>query len=231
MNFQENEKQKIIFALNLLNGIDVNGYKFCSINIKDDLIVFSTGEKDENISIKKILESTPNELVGGFDENTQFLTETSDVIKNIREDQLKNENTELSKISLMANKIGGGKNVFNEAKYSDTSSFKITDTSNYSKTSSVLFNNRSDNYSDTSEIGQIGGNGYRNGNRNGNGNLTTDTLMDLSELKQRKHSSKSTYLDMGIFKKVQSGGSTDSIKKKMMDIGINSNSSTSSICE
>ena len=54
----------------------------------------------------------------------------------------------------------------------------------------------------------------------------------MSELKQRKTSKSSTNLDMGIFtKKAQSGGSVGNIRKKMMDIGINSNSSTSSICE
>jgi len=37
---------------------------------------------------------------------------------------------------------------------------------------------------------------------------------------------------MGIFtKKSQSGGAVETIKRKMMDVGINSNSSTSSICE
>ena len=84
--------------------------------------------------------------------------------------------------------------------------------------------NRSNKYSDTSIIEQteqIGGK---------TNETDTDTLMSLSELKQRKNPKQSN-LDMGIFKKVQSGGNIDSnIKKKMINNGINS-SSTSSICE
>ena len=117
--------------------------------------------------------------------------------------------------------IGGSKNIFKKSKYSDTSSVQVNELSNYSKTSSVVFNNRSDKYSDTSIIGQVGG----------KLNETSDTLMDMSELKQRKNV-KSSNLDMGIFRKNQSGGSIDTnIKKKMINAGINSTSSTSSICE
>ena len=116
------------------------------------------------------------------------------------------------------------KNIFKSSKYSDTSSAVPSDMSKYSKysnTSSVMFNGRSDKYSDTSVLGQIGGKNMQ----------TSDTLMSVSELKERK-SKSSSKLDVGIFKKIQNGGSKadPDIKRKMMAVGINS-SSTSSICE
>lgn len=261
MNLQENERNKIIFGLNLLLGINNNGYKLKSINIKEDVIFFSNGEKDEKISIKKIMENIPK-VVDTEDENSEIinsdieLTSTSDIVKEARgQNNLKqilsetsdlpnqnggyetsffSETSEMSKMSEMSemseisksftesNKkiVGGSKNIFQKSKLSETSSVKMSEMSNYSKTSSAVFNERTDKYSDTSVIGQIGG----------KLNETTDTLMDLSELKQRKNP-KSSNLDMGIFKKNQSGGSADSVRRKMMDVGINSNSSTSSICE
>ena len=118
-------------------------------------------------------------------------------------------------------KGGLAKNIFKKSLYSETSSFNQSDMSNYSATSTDVF--RSDKYSETSVIGQVGGRA-----------ILSDTLDELSELKQRKslNTISSTKLDMGIFtKKSQSGGAIDSIKRKMMEIGINSNSSTSSICE
>ena len=115
------------------------------------------------------------------------------------------------------------KNIFKSSKYSDTSSIRQSEMLNYSKTSSVAFNDRSDKYSETSVIGQIGG------------NLDiSDTLRSISELKERKSKSSNTNLNIGIFKKTQTGGSKndDNLKKKMLEVGINSNSSsTSSICE
>lgn len=242
MNFQENEKAKIIFGLNLLCGMDVGGYKLKSINVKDDTIIFSNGDKEEKISIKQLMAEKLKEIDNSEVEISEVkkvpelgLTETSEIIRNVRNEknELQSETSEqvggfnfsetsdLSEIN--ANKmIGGSKNVFiGKSKYSETSSLKMSDMSNYSKTSSVVYNTRSDKYSDTSVIGQIGGKATE----------TTDTLMGVSELKQRK-SSKQPNLDMGIFRKVQSGGSIDTnIKRKMMDVGINSNSSTSSICE
>ena len=138
---------------------------------------------------------------------------------------------------------GNNKNIFKSSKHSDTSSVKFTELSNYSKTSNIMYNDRTDNFSDTSIIGQIGG-----------GIEITDTLRSISELKDRNNkastknsisasasasalASASTFksnLDMGIFKKSQnqSGGSKSNLdlKKKMLEAGINS-SSTSSMCE
>ena len=125
---------------------------------------------------------------------------------------------------------GNNKNIF---KSSDTSSAKYDELLNNSKTSSAMYNDRTDNFSDTSVIGQIGGEID-----------ISDTLRSISELRERKSkssnknsSSTSTFksnLDMGIFKKSQnqSGGSKSNVdlKKKMLEAGINS-SSTSSICE
>ena len=236
MNLQENEKAKIIFGLNLLCGMDVNGYKLKSINVKDDTIIFINGDKEEKISIKGLMTEKSKEVENSEVEITEVkkvpelgLTETSEIIRNVRNGKnvLETETSEqvggfgvlnfsetsdLSEVP-MNKMVGGSKNVF-------------LGKSKYSETSSAVYNARSDKYSDTSIIGQIGG----------KSNETSDTLMGVSELKQRK-SSKQQNLDMGIFRKVQSGGfqsggSVDTnIKRKMMDIGINSNSSTSSICE
>lgn len=112
------------------------------------------------------------------------------------------------------------KNIFKSSKYSDTSSVRPEEMSHLSKTSSAVFNARSDKYSDTSVLGQVGGMGL------------SDTLNSISELKQRKSKGYNSSLDVGIFRKAQAGGSANNneLKKKMMDLGINS-SSTSSICE
>lgn len=250
MNLQENEKAKIIFGLNLLCGMDVNGYKLKSINIKDDNIIFTNGDKEEKISIKGLIGDKSKEVENSDVEITEVkkvqelgLTETSDIVRNVRNgknlpdtensDQVggfggyylseTSDLPEVPKNKMMGSKMmGGSKNVFlGKSKFSDTSSIKMSEKSINSETSSAVFNARSDKYSDTSVIGQIGG----------KSNEMTDTLMDVSEIKQRK-SSKQPNLDMGIFRKVQSGGSVDqNIKRKMMDVGINSNSSTSSICE
>jgi len=230
MNLQENEKAKIIFGLNLLCGMDINGYKLKYINVKDDTIIFTNGDKEEKISIKGLITEKSKELANSEVEITEVkkvpelgLTETSEIIRNVRNSKNESE-TETSDLSeVPKNKIvGGSKNVFlGKSKYSETSSIKMSEISKYSETSSTVFNTRSDKYSDTSVIGQNGGKSKE----------TSDTLMGVSELKHRK-SSKQPNLDMGIFKKVQSGGSVDTnIKRKMMDVGINSNSSTSSICE
>lgn len=245
MNLQENEKAKIIFGLNLLCGIDVGGYKLKSINVKDNTIIFSNEDKEEKINIKELMTEKSKEIGNSDVEITEVkkvpqlgLTETSEIVRNIRDGKNEleiktseqvggfgalnfSETSDLSEIN--TNKMmGGSKNIFiGKSKYSETSSIGMSEMSNNSKTSSAVFNARSDKYSDTSVIGQIGGKAIE----------TSDTLMGVSELKQRKIS-KQQNLDMGIFKKVQSGGSVDTnIKRKMMDVGINSNSSTSSICE
>ena len=262
MNFlKENEKSRIIFALNLLSEKLESGYKLGSLNFKDDSIIFSNGDKQEKVSIKKITENISKEIISDM-ENTDYkkstLETTENIVKESRngpitEDKLLvsetsmlkggeygnfSETSEMYEISEMSNTtdmssisnkmIGGSsKNIFQKNKYSETSSLKQTDVSNFSATSTDIFNGRSDKYSDTSVIkGQVGGK-----------NLTSDTLGGVSELKQRKVSKTESQLptpklDMGIFtKKSQSGGAVDNLKRRMMDVGINSNSSTSSICE
>ena len=124
----------------------------------------------------------------------------------------------------LPNMMGGNKNVLKTSKYSDTSSAKFNDSFNESinnsNTLSNIFNSENNIYSETSNLGQFGGNFE-----------TSDTFKSISDLQERKSNSN---LDIGIFKKIQSGGfknETD-IKKKMLNLGINSNtSSTSSICE
>ena len=257
MNLQENSKHKIILALKLLSEINNNGYVFDSIDMKKGIVSFSNNEKEEKINIKNIMENISKEVVntnvnlenkstktsnlekyisetsdnqnGGYNGILKF-SETSDnqnggyneILKYSETSEIQNGGyngtlkfSETSEISEISNKIlGGSKNMLGGSK-------NIFQKTKYSETSSVIFNERSDKYSDTSEIGQIGG----------NINEISDTLMDLSELKQKKNS-KFANLDMGIFKKNQSGGSADtSVRRKMMEIGINSNSSTSSICE
>jgi len=137
--------------------------------------------------------------LGGKNNN---YTETSDMVK------------------MQHNAVGGSKNIFQKIKYSDTSRVKMSNNSNYSKTSSEVLNGKNTEFSETSINEQKGGhNGF------------SETLSDISELRQRVNN-KSSYLDMRIFKKNQMGGSIDTnIRKKMMDVGINSNSSTSEICE
>jgi hypothetical protein len=233
---KENEKSRIIFALNLLSDKLESGYKLESLNVKDDCIIFSNNNnnKQEKISIKKIMElinknelnksisETSSVMIGG--ENTNF-SETSET----SETSEMYEISEMSDIQSTSNKLtGGSKNIFQKSKYSETSSLKQSDMSNFSVTSSDIFNTRTNKYSDTSDIKEQFG---------GNSNLTSDTLIGISEIKQTKVFKTQTQtqtqkLDMGIFtKKQQSGGAVDTIKRRMMDVGINSNSSTSSICE
>ena len=284
MNFlKESEKSRIIFALNLLTEKLESGYKLESLNVKDDCIVFSSGEKQEKISIKQIMNLMNDEQ----SENSEVLQTTDSVmiVKNTRNEPITNENplsdtstamppqvrggyrnfsetsemyeiSEISEMPIKTNKMtGGSKNIFQKSKYSESSSLKQTDMSNFSATSSDIFNGRSDKYSDTSVIkGQVGGAFFSATSSDifnnetakysdtssikgqvGSANLISDTLSKVSELKQRKVSktqSTSQKLDMGIFtKKSQSGGAVESLKRRMMDVGINSNSSTSSICE
>ena len=225
MEFTNEERNKIRFAYDLLNEINVNGKKFNSIN-SEGILLLSNGSDNQNINIHSfsikhkendnaISETSEMGQAGGM---SLKYSETSEIGQN---GGMSLKYSETSEMSEMPNKmIGGTKNIFKKMNYSETSSIKMSNVTNNSKTSSEMFNGRSDKYSETSIIGQIGG----------KNNETSETLMGISELKQRK-TSKSN-LDMGIFKKNQSGGSADnSVKKKMMDIGINSNSSTSSICE
>lgn len=196
-----------------------------------------SNNKNTEIEITETTEKIVKETRDGPMTDDKMLMSETSVLKggeygNFSETSEMYEISEMSEMSVMpsvSNKMIGGnsKNIFQKTKYSETSSLKQTDVSNFSVTSTDIFNGRSDKYSDTSVIkGQVGGT-----------NLTSDTLGGVSELKQRKVSNTQSQLptpklDMGIFtKKSQSGGAVDSLKRKMMNIGINSNSSTSSICE
>lgn len=207
MNLTNIEKDKILFAIDLLNGIDNDKYKIKSINMVDNCVVFSNGINDVFKMFNDFNDSNDDKYINKETNNQETNNQEAN---NKKTDGLKEMN-------------GGKKNIFQKIKYSDTSSLNIDEIKNENKynslTSSVFFNEKSSKYSDTFATKQNGGK-YNN--------FTSDTLMDLSEIKNRKN--VSTNLDVDIFKKVQSGGSIDvNIKKKMKDIGINS--STSSICE
>ncbi len=135
-------------------------------------------------------------------------------------DANKSETPEVKAVEQM-NGGYSNKNVFKSSKYSETSSVNATNINNLSKTSDDLFNNNTDKYSETSVLGQ-----------NGGGMETSDTLQSVSELNYKKTKNNSnSNLDVNIFKKTQRGGSvnTAELKKKMMDLGINS--SSSNICD
>lgn len=245
MDSFKNEKYKIKSAYDSLKEINIDGFTFYSIN-KDGIVILSKDNQKKEMNVNNLMmnkdvhkNSSKYTETSEMDELTDTklskYSETSDVgqiggmaskysetSEMNQLDEILSKYSETSDMSEIPTKmVGGSKNIFRKMNYSETSNIKMSNMSNYSMTSSEIFNERSDNYSETSIIGQIGG----------DNNETTDTLMGISELKQRK-SYKSTNLDMGIFKKTQSGGSVDqNIRKKMMDIGINSNSSTSSICE
>jgi hypothetical protein len=227
----------------------------------DCIIFSNNNNKQEKISIKKIMELINKKELNNSDieqldnKNLQkdSVFETSKMVEKIRNEPLKQDKMVLSETSVMkggeytnfsetsemyeisemsdiqstSNKLtGGSKNIFQKSKYSETSSLKESDMSNFSVTSSDIFNSKTNKYSETSDIREQFG---------GNSNLTSDTLIGISDIKQTKVFKTQTQtqkLDMGIFtKKQQSGGAIDSIKRRMMDVGINSNSSTSSICE
>jgi hypothetical protein len=221
MNISQDEKSKLIFALSLISGIDIDGYKLKSIDLSenDKCFIFVKGDNEKKIAIEEFMKMKTMDKP-----NENELSITSSEIPKRKEgvDVILSETSEINNDNKQKPMTGGFnfKNIFQKSKYSETSSIKMSETSNYSQTSTELFNGRSDNYSDTSVIGQIGGN-----------LMTTDTFADMSDLKQRKVSKSENYLDMGIFKKVQSGGSAENLRKKMNEVGINSNSSTSSICE
>lgn len=235
-----------------------NGYTFESID-KDGNLKISKNNENKDFNINDIMNNQDN-MVSDYSETSDMInqqdnmvskySETSDVkqqggmgseynkslnmnhqgtnglkyseTSNMMQDEMISEYSETSDMSEIPNKmVGGSKNIFKKNNHSDTPSVKMNNMLNYSKTSSELFNEKNNKYSETSMNSQYGG----------HNNETSDTLTGISELKDKK-SFKSKKLDMGIFKKNQSGGSVDkNIRKKMMDIGINSNSSTSSICE
>lgn len=241
----ENMMNKLRYYLSDLGNLNLNGYNIKNINFCDKEIIFCTTNSSdeykinfENIENKQrmVEESTSDENIDlTSDMNTEQLKKTDDFSStSVNENSEKKLMPKNNEVENQGNQMGGNnKNIFKSSKYSDTSSNKFNELTNYSKTSSVIYNDRSDNFSETSVIGQIGG-----------GLETSDTLRSVSELKERKNKSSaktsshtSTFksnLDIGIFKKSQnqSGGFKSSLdlKKKMLEAGINS-SSTSSICE
>ncbi len=254
MNFQDNEKKIFNFGLNMLFERDIDGYKLKSIDIDTDTMIFANGDKKEKISIKEFMKKPEIDAIREIisDTNKNFNEDIDPMkiqkaIKNIKTNpQLSHEtsemNTQIENLNFsdtsdlseaLTKQTGGSKNIFHKSqltdksdKYSDSSIIeqiggKSNEMFNYSKSLQMI--GKSDKYSDTSNIGQT--------EQIGGKTNETDTLMSLSELKHRKNSKQSN-LDMGIFKKVQSGGNVDSnIKKKMINMGINSTSSTTSICE
>ena len=220
-------KAKLIFALNLIKDINenidnkiklvdllnktINFTDGTSINIEEDLVKPITNEmtSDVNTTIQQVDFSATSDM--------PISTEVKHQVGEVKH-----------QVGEVKHQVGGSNSVFKSSKYSETSSAKFSDMQHFSQTSSVNFNARSDKYSDTSIIGQIGGADTE----------ISDTLRSVSELKERsnKYSKSSrSNLDLGIFKKSQShsqsgGSANNEIKKKMFEAGIHS-SSTSSICE
>jgi hypothetical protein len=246
-DIEENTKKKLGYYLLDLKEITVNKYKIKKIDFAEGVITFEKVESPESPEYNIKLEYFNDKL--GMPNGSNVYDVNNSETSELKTDQINpNELSVTSDIPVtgqnqqpqpqpqpQSNQTGGNnKNIFKSSKYSDTSSVRFNKLSNYSITSSVMYNDRSDNFSDTSVIGQIGG-----------GLETTDTLRSISELKDRKNKSSnknlsastSTFksnLDMDIFKKSknQSGGSKSNsdLKKKMLEAGINS-SSTSSLCE
>lgn len=252
MNINNSQKTEIAFHLKYLSNFENNGYKIEQINFSTKEVLFSK-ESETNKYKMKFEEILLIQNMAGENNLTSKnnLTSENDLTSEMKTDNLMDsdnlsETSEDNETSLIKKPIsnpfvseknnnqkgGNNKNIFKSSKYSETSSVKFNELSNYSKTSSVMYNDRTDNFSDTSVIGQMGG-----------GLETSDTLMSISELKNRKKSNSNmlggstsfkSSLDISIFKKSksqsQSGGGTHDLKKKMLEAGINS-SSTSSICE
>ena len=234
MNLDNTTKAKILFSLNLLSGLNINGYKFESYNSSTDELVFSNGSEtykllSKELNNKNVTNSDTSELnteqnkhknplVSDTSEINGNETSISEPIVDVTSEQnFYSDTSDISGIKSQSVLKGGSKNIFKSSKYSDTSSIVPDAMSNYSNTSA---------FSQYGQYAQHGGNFE-----------TSDTLNSISDLKERKSNSKSSgsriNLDIGIFKKNQSGGGSTNdvnLKKKMQDIGINS-SSTSSICE
>lgn len=237
-DISENTMTKIKYYLSDLGDLKVNGYKIKNINFLDKVIIFSNSNSSDEYKVNfeemKNKQNTTSEIVVSKDEtivSKDLDFETSELNTDQKINSGDYSTTSVNQSMVEPKQTGGNnKNIF---KSSDTSSAKYDELLNNSKTSSAMYNDRTDNFSDTSVIGQIGGEID-----------ISDTLRSISELRERKSkssnknsSSTSTFksnLDMGIFKKSQnqSGGSKSNVdlKKKMLEAGINS-SSTSSICE
>lgn len=236
MNINNSQKTELAFYLKYLSNFENDGFKIENINFVTRELTFAKENETNKYKYKFEEIVSIKNMAGENDFTSEMQTEQNIGAKDLSETSV---NQSLQPSVPVSNpnpntQTGGNvnnKNIFKSSKYSDTSSVKFTEMSNYSKTSSVMFNDRSDNFSDTSVMGQIGGKME-----------SDDTLMSISELKDRRKklgskvsSSTSTFntnLNVGIFKKTQtqSGGANTDLKKKMLEAGINS-SSTSSICE
>lgn len=241
------EKLQVISNIvNELNELKNVGFKVRQIDFVNKSVVLKPKDKDEVTLSLEVLLSKTNEDKEDGKKRVELIAETSDydprkgLTSEVEEtkhseqqsvqqseqkpEQQQSEQKSEQQQSEPKKQTGGSRSIFKSSKYSDTSSARFTDMSNFSQTSSVNYNSRSDKYSETSVLGQIGGNGVE----------TSDTLKSISDIKERKNrnSSKSN-LDIGIFKKLQSqsgGFSNVDLKKKNLELGINS-SSTSSLCE
>ena len=230
---------KIVGYINELQEFKNNEFTIKEINFEKEEIVFSNGKNELKMNLQFIRNKNNSQFTTTENSNETSEMNTEQKFNGVMSDT-SNGNTLTDKFNQLGQKqrqsLSGGnnKNIFKSSKYSDTSSLNQTELSNYSNITPVIYNNRSDNFSDTSVLGQNGG-GLDNSEN-------SDTLRSVSELKDRKNkfSNKNTTstfksnLDMGIFRKSQnqSGGTRSQLdlKKKMIDAGINS-SSTSSICE
>jgi uncharacterized protein YkuJ len=234
MNINSNQKTELAFHLQYLSNFENNGFKIENINFVTKELTFVKENETNKYKFKFEEIISMQNMEGENDLTSEMQTDQNIDGRDLSEtsyNQSLQSPLPISNKNTYVQSGGDNKNIFKSSKYSDTSSVKFTEMSNYSKTSSVMYNDRSDNFSETSVIGQIGGKIE-----------TSDTLMSISELKDRKKKSNSkmssststfnTNLNVGIFKKsqTQSGGANTDIKKKMLEAGINS-SSTSSICE
>jgi hypothetical protein len=241
-------EDRLLIALNMLSDINSisTTYKLKSVNFEDDKVVFTNNNGvEETKSLKDMLSRIEEKIVSDVknienkmlqSDTTLNLTTETEKLTEMTEKPEQLELQQQSEQSVKSQKMeqkqsGGSSKIFKSSKFSDTSSVRYSENLNFSQTSSINKTFSSDLYSDTSAIALdsklVGG----------NGNLeTSDTLRSISDIKGRKNkNNQMSNLDLGIFKKVQSGGSASTlpnndIKKKMLEVGINS-SSTSSVCE
>jgi len=205
LNLNNETKSKILSILNLLLETNINDYQIQSYNKNknSNCIILCNKLTGEKIEINKEQLESNNNLSETFELKSEE--------KKMEDNDLLSVTSEVPEVNIQ---MGGmNKSIFKSLKYSETSEIK--------------FNDKSEKYSETSilDLEQMGGN-YEE----------TDTLRSISEIKDRKIKklNNSSKLDIDIFKRSQLGGSQNNInlKKKMLELGIKSNmSTTSSICE
>ena len=237
--------EKILFLIDTLKdfGCSNNGYKIKEINFESDKITWINDEnKTLTASFEKLKKIEETKLESYTESELPVTGGSTNVFQKIKySDTSSLKLSEIPNYSITSSAVFGkksdkyfdipsikqlGGNLNEPIDLSETSSFKLSEIPNYSITSSALFDGKTDKYTDIPSIKQSGG------NHPSESTDMSDTLMSMSELKLRKKSNSSN-LDLGIFKKNQSGGNANNIniRQKMRDVGINSNSSTSSICE